>query len=524
MACQPPYPVAAPSPTASRCAVIGVCQGSVTTSTRAGPGAAQAVRSAAARRPGFGDPLAGQPEGPRHVGERHVGEVLVLPAAAEVDPPVPADPAERPVVQHDHGDRQAQLGDGGKLADRVPHGAVPGQHHGAAAGPGGGHADRRGQRVPEAGLPARAEHLPPGTPLLQVGAAPAAGQAGVTDEDVVGAEQRLDLREYPLRRDGDRVAGPFRVPVGAPAARSAPRSGTARLPGPVPRPAPHGWPSRAASRPRSPGRASASTAAATGKARPSSAGSRSSCTTAWPGAGSVQPNVGPLPALVPQSSTTSASASAAAAAEVPMLPVTPTDSGWSSAIAPLPDSVVPTAADRALGQRGQLRARARVQHSPAGQHERPLPPRAVPPRRPRRRRRRGPAGTPGSCRTGPAPRCPRASSRSVPRPGRRGRPAAGTARPGRAGPWWPRGTPGGPGPGAWPRPARWPATWSPRQAGPPGRAPGRRRCGNGAARAARAARSPGPPRAPRHPAPQRGPTAASPRPAPPWRHRPRPAR
>ena len=55
-----------------------------------------------------------------------------------------------------------------------------------------------------------------------------------------------------------------------------------------------------------------------------------------------------------------------------MLPVTPTDSGWSSAIAPLPDNVVPTAADRASGQRGQLRARARVQHSPAREHEGPL--------------------------------------------------------------------------------------------------------------------------------------------------------
>ncbi len=72
-----------------------------------------------------------------------------------------------------------------------------------------------------------------------------------------------------------------------------------------------------------------------------------SCTTAWQAAGSVQPNVGPLPALVPASSTTSAWAGAAAAAEVCMLPSSPTDSEWSSAIAPLPDNVVPTAADRA---------------------------------------------------------------------------------------------------------------------------------------------------------------------------------
>ncbi len=101
----------------------------------------------------------------------------------------------------------------------------------------------------------------------------------------------------------------------------------------------------AAARACRPGRASPSIAARSGKARPSSAGSMSSCSTTWSARGSVQLNVAPPPALVPASSTTSASARAAAAAEVPIDPVTPTLSGWFSAIAPLPDSVVPTAAD-----------------------------------------------------------------------------------------------------------------------------------------------------------------------------------
>src|ERR1700692_4112486 len=91
-----------------------------------GPGTLRRRPEGRGQLPRPGHPLAAQAEGPRHVRERNVTEILVLPAAAENDAAVPADPAEGAVVQHHDGDRQLVLDDGGELTDRVPERPVPG--------------------------------------------------------------------------------------------------------------------------------------------------------------------------------------------------------------------------------------------------------------------------------------------------------------------------------------------------------------------------------------------------------------
>ena len=112
--------------------MIGVCQASVTTSSSAG-GPASASCSAPASRPGSLTRAAVQPETPGHVIERHVGEVVVLPAAAEGDPAVPADPAEERLFSTTTVTGQAEFGHRGQFAGRVAQRAVAGQHDGAVA-------------------------------------------------------------------------------------------------------------------------------------------------------------------------------------------------------------------------------------------------------------------------------------------------------------------------------------------------------------------------------------------------------
>src|ERR1019366_4437841 len=179
----------------------------------------------------------------------------------------------------------------------------------------GGHPNGGGQRVAEAGLPPWAQHPPSRQALFKVDATPAAGQARVADQNVLRAQRGLDVGEHPLWRDGDGFAGPFAVPLGSPC------GGELADPGPPAGPVGHPAISRLLARCRRPGQ----------------------CCRQRPPAGPGVPARRRAPPLawLPASSTTSASAMAAAAAEVPIDPVTPTLSGWSSAIAPLPDSVVP---------------------------------------------------------------------------------------------------------------------------------------------------------------------------------------
>src|SRR6266851_2440672 len=65
-----------------------------------GPGTFRSRPEGRGQLPRLGHPLAAQAEGPCHVRERNVTEILVLPAAAEDDAAVPADPSEGAVVQH----------------------------------------------------------------------------------------------------------------------------------------------------------------------------------------------------------------------------------------------------------------------------------------------------------------------------------------------------------------------------------------------------------------------------------------
>src|ERR1700722_2431974 len=123
-----------------------------------GPGTVRSRAEGRGELPRLGHPLAAQAEGPRHVRERNVTEILVLPAAAEVDPAIPANPSEGAVVQHHDGDRQPVLDERGELTDRVPERPVPRQHHGPAARPCRGCTDGGRQRIPPAGLAAGGAH------------------------------------------------------------------------------------------------------------------------------------------------------------------------------------------------------------------------------------------------------------------------------------------------------------------------------------------------------------------------------